>query len=266
MAEAGRPRQLLAAVQRLNQTPQLVGTARLMRERVLGEEQLTDRLSTAHSHPASLALRELAAIRSDTPGVLGEMGLIALQTWQRLAERQGRGRGEVDIAILFSDLVGFSGWALEAGDELAIELLRAVSDGIEPAVLAHNGEVVKRLGDGLMAAFPDAASAVQAAGTAGERISSIEVAGYRPRLRTGIHLGRPRKIGRDYFGVDVNIAARLAEAAGPDEILVSDRTLQSLDATAAKVARPRHLTAKGVPADLLAHALRRTSTPTTGPA
>lgn len=45
--------------------------------------------------------------------------------------------------------------------------------------------------------------------------------GYRPRLRTAIHLGRPRKLGCDYFGVDVNIAARLCDAAKPDEILVS---------------------------------------------
>lgn len=251
-------RQLLTVVRRINRHPQLVGTARRIRERALGDEQSADRLSIAHAHPASLALAELEAIRSDAPGVLGEVGLTALQAWQRLAERQGRGRGEVDVTILFSDLVGFSSWALEAGDERAIELLRAVSEQTEPPIRTHKGEVVKRLGDGLMAAFPDAAGAVQAAGAACERIGSIEIDGYRPRLRTGIHLGRPRRIGRDYFGVDVNIAARLAEAAGPDEMLVSDRTLQSLDVDARSVEsmRRRKLTAKGVPDDLVAHVLR----------
>jgi class 3 adenylate cyclase len=79
-------------------------------------------------------------------------------------------------------------------------------------------------------------------------------AGYIPRLRTGIHLGRPRKIGGDYFGVDVNIAARLAEAAEPGEILVSDRTLKSLHGTALTSTK-RRFAAEGAPPDLTAHAV-----------
>ncbi len=110
------------------------------------------------------------------------------------------------------------------------ELLREVSEAIEPPVLERQGEVVKRLGDGLMAAFWGAPDAVAAAFDAAERVAPIEVDGYRPRLRTGVHLGRPRKLGGDYFGVDVNVAARLADAAKPSEILVSDRALEKLDA------------------------------------
>ena len=202
-----------------------------------------------------LAARELAALRSDAPGVLGELGLSALQAWQRLAEHQGRGRGEVDVAILFTDLAGFSSWALHAGDEPLITLLREVADAIEPPIRKRGGEVVKRLGDGLMAAFWDAASAVEAAFDLRERTASVEVHGYRPRLRTGVHLGRPRKIGGDYFGVDVNIAARLAQAAEPGEILVSDRTLTALDKVSVH-ATPRPFSAKGAPSDLVAHVVR----------
>jgi adenylate cyclase len=179
-----------------------------------------------------------------------------LQAWQRVAEAQGRGRGEVDVAVLFTDLVGFSTWALESGDELAIRLLAEVSEAIEPPILARQGEVVKRLGDGLMGAFPDARGAAEAAFDACERTESIEVAGYRPRLRSGIHLGRPRKIGGDYFGVDVNIAARLAEAAGPGEVLISDRTLSALDSDTV-TATKRRFSAEGAPADLAAHVVRR---------
>jgi adenylate cyclase len=162
----------------------------------------------------------------------------------------------VDVAILFTDLVGFSSWALEAGDEPAISLLRDVSRAIEPPILERRGEVVKRLGDGLMAAFWDASSAMEAAFDACERAAAIEAPGYRPLLRTGIHLGRPRKIGGDYFGVDVNIAARLAEAAEPGEVLVSDRTLLQLGIPDVSVTR-RTFTAKGAPADLAAHVVQR---------
>lgn len=223
---------------------------------MLGDDQFLDRLATARGRSADLSARQFVALRGDSPGVLGELGLATLQAWQTFSENRGRGRGDVDVAVLFTDLVGFSSWALEAGDEPAIELLRAVSEAIEPPMIERRGEIVKRLGDGLMAVFWDAPSATEAAFAASETASMIEVEGYVPRLRTGIHLGRPRKIGGDYFGVDVNIAARLAEAAEPDEILVSDHTLAALD-RAALVSTKRRFAAKGAPPDITAHAVRQ---------
>jgi adenylate cyclase len=158
------------------------------------------------------------------------------------------------VAILFTDLVGFSSWALEAGDEPALRLLREVAAAIEPPVSERRGEIVKRLGDGLMAAFWDAGSATEAAFAAHERIAAVEVAGFRPRLRTGIHLGRPRKVGGDYLGVDVNIAARLCDAAKPGEVLVSDRVLLQLDPNAF-AGKSRRFRAKGTPKGLAAYAV-----------
>jgi class 3 adenylate cyclase len=254
--EERRGERLLAAARRFNRNPKLLERVRRARERSLGDEQFVDQLSTARGRPADLAAQRLVAFRGEEHGVLGELGLTALQAWQRLAESQDRGRGKVDVAILFTDLVGFSSWALEAGDRAAIRLLREVAEAIEPPIAEQRGEVVKRLGDGLMAAFWDAPNAAEAAFLARERIDAIEVEGYRPRLRTGIHLGRPRKLGGDYFGVDVNIAARLADAAKPDEILVSDRAREQLDPAAVEASR-RRFRAKGAPRDLSAFAVAR---------
>jgi adenylate cyclase len=246
---------LIEAGRRINSHPKLVDRATRIRERALGDEQSFDHLSLARNRPADLALRELVALRGERPGVLGEVGLTALQAWQRLSESQGRGRGELDVAVLFTDLAGFSSWALEAGDDSALSLLRQVSDAIEPPIVRRKGEVVKRLGDGLMAAFWNAPSAIEAAFDARERAAEVEVSGYVPRLRTGIHLGRPRKIGGDYFGVDVNIAARLADAAEPGEILISARTLEALGDGAPTASR-RPFSAKGAPDDLSVFALQ----------
>lgn len=247
-------KRFLSAAQRLNRQPRLLRAARGTRERLLGDEALVDHLSTARGRPADLAARQLVELRGEEHGVLGELGLTALQAWQRLAESQDRGRGKVDVTILFTDLVGFSSWALEAGDEPALRLLREVAAAIEPPVTERRGEIVKRLGDGLMAAFWDAPSAAEAAFAARERIAAVEVEGFRPRLRTGIHLGRPRKVGGDYLGVDVNIAARLCDAAKPGEILVSDRALLKLDPQVV-TAKNRRFRAKGAPKDLAAYAL-----------
>ncbi len=254
--EDGPAKRLAKAARRFNRHPRLVETARRTRERTMGDDEFVDLLSTARGRPADLAARRLVAVRGDAHGVLGEIGLSALQAWQRLAESQDRGRGKVDVAVLFTDLVGFSSWALEVGDRAAIELLREVTEAIEPPIRERRGEVVKRLGDGLMAAFWDAPSATEAAFAAVERAASIDVEGHRPRLRTGIHLGRPRKVGGDYLGVDVNIAARLCAAAKPGEILVSDRALEALD-PATVTASKRRFRAKGAPKDLAAHVVRR---------
>jgi adenylate cyclase len=251
-----RGKRLIEAVRQFNRHPKLVQATKRTRERAMGDDEFVDLLSTARGRPADLAAQQLVTARGDTPGILGELGLTALQAWQRLSESQDRGHGKVDVAILFTDLVGFSSWALEAGDRSAIRLLREFTEAVEPPILERRGEVVKRLGDGVMAAFWDAPSATEAAFAAAERTASIEVDGYRPRLRTGIHLGRPRKIGGDYLGVDVNIAARLAEAAKPGEILVSDRTLSTLD-TRTVTAKKRRFSAKGAPSDLTAHVVRR---------
>ena len=255
---ARRAKRIVSGVRKLNRSPRLVGIARDLRERAMGDDQFVDRLSAARGRRADLAASQLVALRGEAPGVLGELGLTVLQGWQWLAESQGRGRGELDIVVLFTDLVGFSSWALESGDEPAIALLREVSEAIEPPILERRGEVVKRLGDGLMAVFYDAPGAMEATFDACDRIASIEHAGYRPRLRTGIHLGRPRRIGGDYFGVDVNIAARLAEAAAPGEVLVSERTLQAVDRTGLTTTS-RRLRAKGTPKDLVVHAVQRQS-------
>lgn len=252
--EENRAKRFLAAARRLNRQPKLLRAARGTRERLLGDEALVDHLSTARGRPSDLAAQQLVELRGHSPGVLGELGLTALQAWQRLAESQDRGRGKVDVAILFTDLAGFSSWALEAGDEPALRLLREVAAAIEPPVSERRGEVVKRLGDGLMAAFWDAQSATEAAFAAHERIAAVEVAGFRPRLRTGIHLGRPRKVGGDYLGIDVNIAARLCDAAKPDEILVSDRVLLQLG-PGTVTAKNRRFRAKGAPKELAAYSV-----------
>jgi adenylate cyclase len=105
-----------------------------------------------------------------------------------------------------------------------------------------------------MAVFWDAGSAVDAAFAAQERIAAVEVDGFRPQLRTGVHLGRPHKVGGDYLGVDVNVAARLCDAAKPGEVLASDRALLKLDPNMVS-AKNRRFRAKGAPKELAVYAV-----------
>jgi class 3 adenylate cyclase len=66
--------------------------------------------------------------------------------------------------VVFTDLVGFSEWALGAGDDAMLRLLRWVAQVVDPSLIEAGGQVVKRMGDGIMAVFPDPVSAIVGAG------------------------------------------------------------------------------------------------------
>ncbi len=243
------------AARRLDRQPGLVSAAKLLRELLPGDSRFGDPLSTAGSEQAQRAGRHLSELTAARPGVMREAGLSALQVWQALAEAQGRGLGERELAIVFTDLVDFSPWALQAGDDLTVKLLRDVGEAIEPPVRGHDGRVVKRLGDGMMAVFAEPQQALAAVFEARERLASVDAPGYRPEVRAGMHVGRPRRLGGDFLGVDVNIAARVAEAASAGELLVSDRALAALDVSDLRVGRKRFFRVKGVPRDVKTYSL-----------
>jgi adenylate cyclase len=246
---------LAAGGRRLDQDPRLLAGIRRLREMLPGDSRFGDPLSVAGGKQSQLVGRRLSELTAQRPGVLREAGLSALQVWQAISEAQGRGRGDVERAILFTDLVDFSDWAVRAGDEAALELLRDVGEAIEPPVTECGGEVVKRLGDGMMAIFGEPSAAVGAVRRARERLTEIEADGYSPVLRAGIHSGHPRRIGGDYLGVDVNIAARIAEHAGPDELLVSDRVVEELSQDRVKARKKRLFRGKGIPKEMSVYSL-----------
>lgn len=240
--------------------PQLLAAARWLRKRLPGDERFGDPLSTAGDTPPAVLARQVAALqKTERPSVAHELGLGALQVWQGLSEAAGRGRGDQQVVVQFTDLVGFSSWALEAGDEAAIELLRAVGEVIDTAIAEHDGAVVKHLGDGAMAVFERADDAVEAAFDARDGMDGIEVAGHRPRLRSGIHAGKPRKLGGDYLGVDVNIAARVVDAASAQQVLVSEVACRMLDEERFEIAKAKRLRAAGTPKEFRVSQVERRS-------
>ena len=245
-----RSRETLARLREMERGERLVGLARAGRRLLPGDARYGDPLSTAGDEPQQVLGRRLTSLTHERPGALRELGLGALQVWQALSEAQGRGQGDRELAILFTDLVDFSSWALDAGDTLAVDLLREVGEGVEPAISSHGGRVVKRLGDGLMAVFAEPDDAVDAALDAVRAVGAVEVQGHRPRMRAGVHVGRPRRLGGDLFGVDVNVAARVMAAADPGQVLVSEPVAERLDDERLEVRRRRRFRAKGAPKGL----------------
>ncbi|QTJ65656.1 adenylate/guanylate cyclase domain-containing protein [Rhodococcus sp. ZPP] len=227
-SEESRQDKVLGWVGALNRRPQLIDGLRRVRRALPGDPAFGDPLSTAGPGTARAVARVADRFLDHQPGASREMSLGALQVWQALLERTGRGRGTREVTIVFTDLVGFSSWSLPAGDTATLALLRDVAKAIETPMVDRGGHVVKRMGDGVMAVFPSPDRAVDAVFAAQDALRNVEADGYRPRMRVGIHTGVPRQIGSDWLGVDVTIAARMMELGGDGNVMASSATLSAL--------------------------------------
>jgi adenylate cyclase len=255
---------LLGWLKNTNHSPDLIGLIRRARRALPGDPDFGDPLS-ADGDGGPRAAARAADRLLDHDAATREVSLATLQVWQALSERVSGRPANREVTLVFTDLVGFSDWSLAAGDDATLRLLRRVAQVMEPPLLATGGHIVKRMGDGVMAVFSNPVTAVRSVVTALEAVKTVEVDGYSPRMRAGIHTGRPQRIGSDWLGVDVNIAARVMERAARGGLVVSQSTLEripddefeALGVTAKRI-RKQLFAPKiaGVPEDLAMYRLR----------
>jgi adenylate cyclase len=124
-------------------------------------------------------------------------------------------------AIAFTDLVGFTEYTAERGDERALAVLDLQARLVD-AAMPGDARVVKELGDGLMLWFADAVEAVATCLELRDRFDDDAFDEAPLGVRMGLHWGTPTPRGTDFVGHDVNIAARIVELAGAGELLVSE--------------------------------------------
>ncbi|HXY95126.1 MAG TPA: adenylate/guanylate cyclase domain-containing protein [Acidimicrobiia bacterium] len=132
------------------------------------------------------------------------------------------------VTFLFTDLEGSTRLWEEHPDAMQTVLARH-DEILRDAVDAQDGHIVKTTGDGVHAAFADAAHAVEAALTAQRAIGGEAWAGTGALLvRMGVHTGPATARDGDYYGTAVNRAARLMSAAHGGQVLVSLATEEHL--------------------------------------
>ncbi|MFD6198632.1 adenylate/guanylate cyclase domain-containing protein [Mycobacteriaceae bacterium NPDC060252] len=210
---------------KMDRDPTVVAAVRRARRSLPGDPYFGDPLSTSGFGGASAVARAADRLVTDRDTAFREFGFGALQIWQAFTEKVSKQPANREVTLVFTDLVGFSGWALEAGDEATLKLLRRVASVAEPPMLNAGGQVVKRMGDGIMAVFDDPVTALHAVIPAREALRNVEIQGYTPLMRIGIHTGTPQRIGSDWLGVDVNIAARVMESATKGGLAISQPAL-----------------------------------------
>lgn len=172
-------------------------------------------------HPVSSATtlevvqRFLERSVEQRPSALAAIGLNAIQMLSWDGDRESKDGLVSDMAVVFTDLEGFTRYTARAGDEAAMALLGDHHRVVGPIIRSRGGRVVKRLGDGLMLAFPSPEAAV---------LACLELVPTSPdplRLRAGIHYGEVVTTRDDLIGHTVNVAARVAESAKGGQIAVT---------------------------------------------
>jgi TolB-like protein/tetratricopeptide (TPR) repeat protein len=141
-------------------------------------------------------------------------------------------------AVLFVDVVN-SVRLIQADEEGTIQRWRSfVNDAMRDDLPAKRGRLVKLLGDGMLVELESAIDAVECAIALQSRIADSEatIPGERRiQLRIGVHLADVIIDDLDLYGDGVNLAARLRDLAGPQEIVISaairDQLVDGLDVT-----------------------------------
>jgi class 3 adenylate cyclase len=150
-----------------------------------------------------------------------------------------------DHSILFADLCGFTEYTCRHGDDVAVQLALAFHNRARELTLEEGCAFVKSIGDAVMIEGDDCRAIVRLA----MRILALSATDGYPPIRAGIDTGPVVACDGDWYGATVNTAARVADAAAPGELVVTDRARAALAGEPAPALQGRGIwQLKGLPA------------------
>ncbi|WP_372657040.1 adenylate/guanylate cyclase domain-containing protein [Hydrogenophaga sp.] len=136
-----------------------------------------------------------------------------------------------ELTIAFVDLTGSVSVFETLGNDRATKAVTKLTQWIGSVGMEHGGKVVKMLGDGVLLSFTNNRHAVdtmvQIQQDHAKRVS------YWPNrlkllMQVGMARGQVVQVDGDCFGDAVNVASRLSDLAGPEQILVTDQVVRKL--------------------------------------
>jgi len=138
---------------------------------------------------------------------------------------------DIELAILFADVVGSTRLFEVMGDLRARGMVGTCIDVMRTATEQFNGTVIKTIGDEVMATFPSADDALNAAGQMQRQISAhpdLKVDGQTVAIRVGCHFGPVVLENRDGFGASVHTANRMTSQAKAGQVITTAATVERL--------------------------------------
>ena len=136
-----------------------------------------------------------------------------------------------EVSIVFADIVASTELFDLLGESQARETINYCLHIMSRSVLDNNGTVIKTIGDEILATFPSADDAIEAAQQMHEKISdTLVVKGRSISLRIGAHQGLVTREKNDISGAAVHLAARMAGQAKSSQIVISGYMREQLSA------------------------------------
>jgi class 3 adenylate cyclase len=144
--------------------------------------------------------------------------------------------------LLFTDIVDSTITAATVGDERWRNLLHAHDSAVRNELDRFRGVEIKNTGDGFLATFDAPARGIRCALAICEAVRAVGL-----EVRAGLHTGEIHLVDGDVKGISVHIASRVADLAGPRQVIVS-RTMKDLIAGSGVTLEPYGThSLKGVP-------------------
>src|SRR5487761_1955674 len=131
---------------------------------------------------------------------------------------------EVEVAILFADVVGSTKLYEQLGDLRARDMVGICIEVMRTATEQNRGAVIKTMGDEVMSTFPTADDALNAAAQMQKQISthpSLKVEEHGVAIRIGCNYGPVVVENRDIFGSAVHTANRMTSQAKAGQIITT---------------------------------------------
>ncbi|HEX7417376.1 MAG TPA: adenylate/guanylate cyclase domain-containing protein [Steroidobacteraceae bacterium] len=138
---------------------------------------------------------------------------------------------DIELAILFADVVGSTRLYELMGDLRARDMVATCIEVMRRATEHQHGTVIKTMGDEIMATFPSADEALNAAAQMQRQITAhtqLRVEGQPVAIRVGCHFGPVVLENRDVFGATVHMANRMTSQAKAGQIVTTATTVERL--------------------------------------
>lgn len=130
------------------------------------------------------------------------------------------------MAVLFVDICGSTRLYSDVGNDQARSLVTDCISRLRSITLEQGGHVVQIMGDGILCTFPTADAAFYATTMMRDMQRNRQLA-----IHAGFHFGAVIATGEAIYGDAVNVAARVAQLAKADEIIITEETVRNLSAS-----------------------------------
>lgn len=160
---------------------------------------------------------QIAEMVAEAPSILGRLDIRPFDVLPAGGESNIEEEMTVDLAVVFSDLEGFTTFTQSSGDASTRSMLTDHYEAVDAIVRSRGGRVLKTLGDGHMIRFDEPAASIMAC------VDLVELNASPLPLRVGGHFGPVIPNGTDLLGHVVNVASRVADFAAGGQSLVTSR-------------------------------------------